>query len=187
MKTSSFIVLLLLVLTASNAAALEPVMEPHAMVYYQVSFDGEKSKASRPVFGFRVDRVSFSPGGMIEYRQLLKEPAMFDFRVGNKGVEGIYISGVDYLRQYRSIYRADEESGGETEGDTKETAKAGTEGDTNETAEAGAEEKKTGELKQPPKIVRDIGNTINAGMEAAPAGVLMGLALGVALLAGTGH
>lgn len=185
MKTSSFIVLLSLVFTAGNAAALEPVVEPHAMVYYQVSFDGEKSRDTRPVFGFRVDRASFSPGGMIEYRQLLGQPAVFDFRMGNRGIEAIYISGIDYLQQYRNIYRADEEAGGGTEGDSKEPAKAGTEGDTNETAKAGTEEKPNGELKQAPKIVRDIGNTINAGMEAAPAGVLMGLALGAALLAGT--
>lgn len=174
MKTSSLLMVLPAFLITINAAAVEPIVEPHAMVYYQVPFDGGKSQDTRPAFGFRMDRASFSPGGMIDYQQLVKQPAMVDFRIGNKGVEGIYISGVDYLQQYR-IYRAGEESGAETEAETEVTA------ETEQPAEGEADKP-----KQAPKIVRDIGNTIEAGMEAAPAGILIGLALGAGLLIGVG-
>ena len=174
MKTASLFIMLSAMLATFNALAVEPVVEPHAMVYYQVSFGGGKTQDRHSAFGFRMDRASFSPGGMIEYQQLVKQPAMFDFRLGKQGIEGVYISGIDYLQQYR-IYRAGEEEAG-----------AEPEAETDVMVEGKPEEEQTGKPRKAPKIIRDIGNTIEAGMETAPTGVLIGLALGAALLIGAG-
>ena len=78
-------------------------------VYYQIPLSASKSKKQdQHSFGFRLDRVDFNAGEMVNQNQLLNRPAVFDFKMGHKGVRGIYASGSNLLAKYQ-VNRADGE------------------------------------------------------------------------------
>ena len=52
--------------------ALEPVTEPHAMFYYQISLGGEGVRP-KSHFGFRMDQANYRPGQMIDYHGLTQK------------------------------------------------------------------------------------------------------------------
>lgn len=159
-----------LVIGSADAAARELLVEPHAMFYYQIPFDGGTIAEKENSFGFRVDHIMHSPKRHIEYTGLMERTAILDLRLNRHGVRSFHISGVDYLKKYR-IHRANGEDGGQA------TADADTGGDENTEGEE--------ELPQAPKVVRDVGNTITFLMEKAPVGVLIGAGIGIGLLVGS--
>lgn len=97
--------LLLLPLQQVNA---EQISEAHAMFYYQVPLGAVKAKQKQHSFGFRMDRVDFDAGQMVDQQSLLSRPAVFDFKMSSKGVQGIYTSGNNLLEKYK-VNRADGE------------------------------------------------------------------------------
>lgn len=167
-----FIVILasVLVMGSADTAARELRVEPHAMFYYQVPFDGGAVVDKENSFGFRVDHIMHSPDHAVEYAGLMQRPAILDLRLNRHGVRSFRISGVDYLKQYR-IHRAAGEDDGQETADTETNGNGDPEGEE--------------ELPQAPKVVRDVGNTITFLMEKAPVGVLIGAGIGIGLLVGS--
>ena len=84
------------------------ISEHHAMFYYKVPLGGSKIKQDQHTFGFRMDRVSFNAGEMLDQQKLFHRPAMFDFKMNHQGVEGIYLSGNNFMDKYR-VSHADED------------------------------------------------------------------------------
>lgn len=175
MRITILAILSMILLIPVQGMALETVSEAHAMIYYQVPFSANKSEQKKHSFGFRMDHTSYKPGNMISYQQMMKKTAAFDFKMGHEGVQGLYVSGVDYLQLYR-LQRAAEDGQSEADG-----------GD--EMADAGDEPGQEAEAKKPnpvTKVAGDIGGTIDEIMEIIPLGFLIGGAVGVVLITGAG-
>jgi len=85
-------------LLACNCYAQTPVSEPQAMVYYQIPLGGNNTQQKKHAFGFRMDRTISTDGSSIKYQDLIKKPALVDFKMGYDGVRSLNIAGVDYLR-----------------------------------------------------------------------------------------
>lgn len=116
MRINLFYLFCLIILAPVKSMALEPVNEAHAMFYYQAPFSASKAEQKKHSFGFRMDQASYEPGQMIQYQQLMNKPAAFDFKMGHEGVQGLYVSGVDYLQLYRLRKAAEGEDGGDADG-----------------------------------------------------------------------
>ncbi len=167
MRINLLSILCLVLLVPVNSMALEPVNEAHAMFYYQVPFSANKAEQKKHRFGFRMDQTSYKYGEMIQYQQLMNKTAMLDFKMGYEGVQGLYVSGVDYLQRYR-LARAAEDDQGEAEDDVD--------------ASDDADEKDSiGK-----KIASDIGNTIEEITDIVPLGFMIGGAIGLVLITGVG-
>jgi hypothetical protein len=163
MRINLLAVLSMILLTPVQGMALEPVSEAHAMLYYQVPFSASKAEQKKHSFGFRMDHTSYKHGDMISYQKMMNKTAAFDFKMGHEGVQGMYVSGVDYLQLYR-LRRAAEDEGGD------------------EVVEEAADEK-TNPVKE---IAGNMGETIDEIMDIIPLGFLIGGAVGVVLLTGAG-
>lgn len=96
---------LLLSLLTSVGYAAEPVLEPHAMIYYQIPFGGKDYNERRHSFGFRMDRAVVEPTQYIDYQRLIKQPALLDIKMGRDGIDAMMFAGVDYLKKFR-VYQA---------------------------------------------------------------------------------
>jgi len=83
-----------------NSNALEPVMESHLMLYYQIPLGGNKIDQRKHSYGFRMDRTIVKSRQPIDYQQLLKQTPMFDIKMGHDGIKALNISGIDYLKKY---------------------------------------------------------------------------------------
>ena len=163
MRINLLPILCIVLLLPVKSIALEPVNEAHAMIYYQVPFSVNKSEQKKHSFGFRMDHTSYNPGEMIQYSKMMKKTAAFDFKMGHEGVQGMYVSGVDYLQLYR-LRKAAEDDSDEVAVDTD------TENKSNPVTE----------------VAGNIGETIDEIMDIIPLGFLIGGAVGVVLLTGAG-
>lgn len=173
MRISLFCILSLIILVPVKSMALEPVNEAHAMFYYQVPFSASKAEQKKHSFGFRMDQASYEPGQMIQYQQLMNKPAAFDFKMGHEGVQGLYVSGVDYLQRYRLSRAAEDEQSGDENGE--------------EGAEASADSDENGKSSNPvTKVAGDIGATIDEIMDMIPLGFIIGGAVALVLVTGAG-
>jgi len=144
--------------------AVEPINEVHAMFYYQVPFGVNRVEQKKHSFGFRMDHASYVPGEMIRYQQLMNQTAAFDFKMGHDGIQGLYVSGVDYLQRYRLNKAAEDEN--------------------SENGDASGE---AGKSKNPvTEVAGNIGETIDEIMDSIPLGFLLGGAVGILLLTGVG-
>ena len=167
MRNHLFSFLSLLMLLPLNAQALEPVNEAHAMFYYQVPFSASKVSEKKHSFGFRMDHTSYERGGMIEFQQLMKKTAAFDFKMRHDGVDGMYVSGVDFLQKYRLLRAAEGEEDMSMDEDMAEKP----------------------EVKQPStisKVGTDIGNTVEDLVSIVPLGFMIGGAIAIVLVSGAG-
>lgn len=124
MRSSLVISALLSALLSANVMAFETV-KPHAMFYVHVPFAGSGPAAGETTFGLRLDNihVDYSDSTYIDFTRQIGRPAVLDFRMGRKGLDGIYIAGTDYLRLYR-VNRQNAEEGEEVEMQTDEEAAA---------------------------------------------------------------
>ena len=118
MRTLNIVVGSLLALLPYCSSADDLLMEPHAMIYYQVPFGGGE-QPSAASFGLRLDRAMVDRQEGIEYRQLLLRPALMDFQFTAHGMQQLSVAGTDYLKLYR-IQRAAEE--GAAQGGTAKPA-----------------------------------------------------------------
>ena len=134
------------------------INEPHAMVYYQIPFSGSKQDSGHQ-FGLRLDRTVHDSRASIEFARLLQQPAMMDFRVGRDGVETFKVAGTDLLARWRAYQAAEEEAAKSESGNGEATGE---------------------ETKEEDKL------TVDKILNNAPAGVLIGAAIGVVLLVGAG-
>ena len=166
MRTALLSFIFILSLTPVSSMALEPVNEAHAMFYYQVPLGGAKPEQKKHSFGFRMDHTSYQHGEMIQYHNVMKKPAAFDFKMGHDGVEGMYVAGVDYLAQYRLKRAAEDESGD------------------SENVEMAEEEDKGPNAVE--KVASDVGNTIEDIYHTIPLGFMIGGIVAIVLVAGVG-
>ena len=163
MRIKLISILCVFIFLPAQSMALEPINEAHAMFYYQVPFSVNKAKEKKHSFGFRMDHTSYGHGGMIQYQQLMKKPAAFDFKMGHEGVEGMYVAGVDYLQLYRLKRAAEEES-----------------------EDADAPVKKNDSPSTASKAGTMISDNIEEIWETVPLGFMIGGVIGIVLLTGAG-
>lgn len=152
-----------LCLAAGNAVA-DNVYEPHAMLYYQVSFsaNGKDRKAS---YGLRLDQTYHSRNEVPDFRSLLSRPALAEFRLASDGTQFLNIAGTDVGR----AYRVNSANGEETTAGTPEAGEpASGETSTDESGDATEEEP----------------SALGQYLEDIPAGYLIGIGLGIVLLTG---
>jgi hypothetical protein len=98
MRISTLILGLLLTTVSANTMAVETGMNPQAMVYISIPLDGTVSSGNKTTYGFRLDSHAYSRFDNVTYTRQLERPAVFDFKMASGGIEGIYISGIDYYR-----------------------------------------------------------------------------------------
>jgi hypothetical protein len=137
---------------SSSAYAIEPVLDQHAMFYYQVPLGASNSHEARHNFGFRFDRTMMQPGEIIQYQSLMRDPAVVDIRMGYDGIRELQLNGIDYVERYYVL------NGANAEGTENGNGEGGT-----------TEEKKPG---------------LDELMHSIPTGVLIGGAIGIAILSG---
>ena len=169
MRNHLISLLSLVILLPVNAMALEPVNEAHAMFYYQVPFSTSKVSEKKHSFGFRMDHTSYERGGMIEFQKLMNKTAAFDFKMKHDGIDGMYVSGVDFLQKYRLLKAAEGEEDMEMGSDEEMAEKP--------------------EVKQPStisKVGTDIGNTVEDLVSIVPLGFMIGGAIAIVLVTGAG-
>ncbi len=177
MRTLSLFLFMFISLMSFNSIAIEPIVEPHVMIYYQVPFGGSNKNMNKHTFGFRMDRTVVVHGEAIDYQSLMKQPAVFDLKMGRDGIDSLYISGTDYLEQYR-LYKVHRVNGEEeimtepAEGEVVEEDLSSVEEDVSE-EEVQEEEEYDG-------------LTIGGILDETHTGWLLGLAIGIVLLSGVG-
>lgn len=154
---------LVLCLATGNAAAGD-VYEPHALLYYQVSFSGsaQDRKAS---YGLRLDQTYHARNETPDFRQLLARPALAELSFDSEGAGSLNIAG--FGRAYR-MHRANGEGSAGTEAPAEPEA-----------GEPAAEEPQ-------PETASDEedGRSLGEYLEEIPAGYLIGIGLGVVLVTG---
>lgn len=112
-----------LILIAVNSYAIEPVFDQQAMMYYQVPLGASSSKDARHNFGFRFDRYSIQPGEVIQYQDLMRQPAVLNIQMGYSGIQELQLNGVDYAEYFQV------QNGAATEGSDAENTDAADSGE----------------------------------------------------------
>jgi len=152
-----------------NVSAIEPVNDQQVMLYYHIPLGADKQH-SKHQFGLRFDNINHDPREVVQISALESRPAAMDFRMGYDGVQSIRIHGVDYAAYL--IARAAEGEGSPVEPVTE--TQAPEEATTAETAPA--ETAEATEEKGP----------IQKKLDELPFGVVIGVILGIGLIAGVG-
>jgi hypothetical protein len=101
MRISTLLTTLLLTVFSANTMAFETDVNPQAMFYINIPLDGTESKRDKTTFGFRLDSHGYTRFDNVPYVKQLDRSAVFDFKMAPDGIEGIYISGIDYLKLYQ--------------------------------------------------------------------------------------
>jgi len=174
MRKTLIITAALLVLGSASVTAQELVVEPQAMIYYRLPFGGGSQADRQTSFGLRMDQVVHARGRVIRFDRLLQRPPLLALEMNRHGLRALRLAGRDYLHRYVS-HRAD--------GDDQ----AATTGAGEDEAAATAEEDGAGEETESAHVGRDISDTVSTIFEKTPAGILIGVAFGAALLAGVGN
>jgi hypothetical protein len=167
MYLTKIITMLLVSLLSFSTQAFESSVKPLVMVYLTVPLDGTRVNEDAFNYGFRLDHVAYTPGEPVNYQQQFQRTASLDFRMDKQGLDGIYISGKDYLHSLR-VNRQNEDQGSD------ET-----------TAEATDDAATDIEDEDDGLTVSDRIKGVIADMRAvAPMGIYMGVGLGIVLLLG---
>jgi hypothetical protein len=159
--------MLLVSLLSFSTQAFESSVKPLVMVYLTVPLDGTRVHEDRFNYGLRLDHVNYTPGEPVNYQQQFRRTPSLDFRMDRQGLDGIYISGKDYLPSLRANRQNQDEGSVET------------------TAEAADEAAADDEDEDDGLTVGDRVKGVIADMRAvAPMGIYMGVGLGIVLLLG---
>lgn len=111
MRPNKLILIVIAFLVVSNCNAVEPILEPHAMLYVKIPLGSRHKDTMKPSFGFRMDTALVEPGKPINYPKLFNRQAILDLRMGRAGIEELKISGVDYLKRIRTLHANGDDSG----------------------------------------------------------------------------
>lgn len=159
--------------------AVEPVDDQQLMLYYHVPLGAGNQQSAKHQFGLRMDRTTHDPRDTVQIDVLEKQQATIDFRMNYDGVQSIRIHGVNYASYLVARAAASDESEEaitSTESDTA-TGEDTTEGDpTAATEETAAEEKPAEDEK----------TIVQQTLDDLPFGVVIGVLLGIGILAGVG-
>jgi len=157
---------------STGVFAVEPVNEQQVMLYYHIPLGADRQDNNKHQFGLRFDQTTHEPGDVIQISALENRPAAMDFRMGYDGVQSLKIHGVDYAAYL--IARAAE--GDEVPVDAADEQEIPTESTDGE-GEATAETEEPGEPEK---------SAIQTKMDNLPAGVIIGVLLGIGILSGIG-
>lgn len=135
MRLYKLILIVIAFIVVTNCNAVEPVLEPHAMLYFKIPLGSRDKDNLKPAFGFRMDTALVEPGKPIDYPKLFSRQAVFDLKMGRTGIEELKISGVDFLKQIRTLHANGDDSSApaDTEGTTADDAGAVEQGETETT------------------------------------------------------
>jgi hypothetical protein len=101
MRFSILLLTLSLTIISANTMAIETGFNPQAMFYINIPFDGKDASQDKSTYGFRLDSHAYTRYDNVPYVRQLDQTAVFDFKMAPDGIEGIYISGIDYLKLYQ--------------------------------------------------------------------------------------
>lgn len=152
-----------------NVSAIEPVNDQQVMLYYHIPLGADKQH-SKHQFGLRFDNINHDPRDVVQISTLEARPATMDFRMGYDGVQSIRIHGVDYAAYLIARAAEGEDSPVEPVTETQ-TAEEVTTAET-----APAETAEAPEEKGP----------IQKKLDELPFGVVIGVILGIGIIAGVG-
>ena len=170
-------VAVLLAVFSMNVSAVEPVDEQQIMLYYQIPLGAGKPQDRKHQFGLRFDQVTHAPGQDVHISNLEGKTAVMDFRMGYDGIRSLKIHGVDYASYL--IARA-----AEGEKAPVEAAPATTATPPAESAPAeGAATAATAETAEAPKAEK---GPIQQKLDDLPFGVIIGVIIGIGIIAGVG-
>ena len=171
MRIYSTILSLILVFLCSSVSAVEPIIEQQLMLYYQIPLGGNNQHSSKHKFGLRLDQTLHSPRQVTEFSSVMKKPAMLDLQMQHKEPLAFKIHGVDYTeRLYTHHADAAENAAADTQNIPEETGAEATAATEGEVAEEATEEK----------------TIVQKTLDEMPTGVIIGVILGIAILAGVG-
>lgn len=135
MNLNKLIMTVIASLVAFNVNAAEKIIEPHAMLYYQVSFGNSNAHVVKQSFGFRLDEALVEPRHPVNYQKLFRRPALFNLKMDDTGVMSLNITGVNFLKQVRTLHASEDDSstsagggatgGADAKGQTKSAGKKG--------------------------------------------------------------
>ena len=108
MRLLNLVFTLILTLFSANTMADDLAMNPQAMFYISVPFDGPRYTEDKSTYGFRFDSHAYSRYDKVSFIQQLDRPAVIDFKLTPGEIEGIYLSGVNYYQLYK-IYKQNED------------------------------------------------------------------------------
>ena len=106
---------ILLCLLSTNVFAVEPVLQQQGLFYFNMSFDTDQHIKTEHNFGFRVDRALLAPGENISMSQLVNNPAVFNLKLNNHGLQAFEFNGVDYSYIDNVYHAAEADTGAETQ------------------------------------------------------------------------
>ena len=181
------IALICLVVFSTGAFAVEPVNEQQVMLYYIIPLDADKHDNNKHQFGLRLDQTTHNPGDVIQISTLEKRPAALDFRMGYDGVQSLKLHGVDYAAQLIARAAEDEQNpaGATTESPETPAEQPATTDEGQQTAETPAPEGE-GEQGAATEESKENKTMVQEKIDALPFGVVIGVLLGVGVLAGLG-
>ncbi len=154
-----------LLVFSMHSLAFEPELQQQGMFYINVSFDAGQTTKTKHHFGFRVDQGLVQPRQTMMLSTLAKKPAALDIQYTNTGMQAFNIHGINYLREVLVARGAE----------TSEDETVATEESVDDTTEVEAEED-TAVVEATP--VRDLDVKF---------GVVVGLAIGLITVAGSGN
>jgi len=188
----------ILVCLCSSVQAVEPIRDHQMMFYYQIPIGADKQQDKKHKFGLRFDQTMHNPREVTDFSSVMKKPAMLDLQFRYKEALAFKVHGIDYTERLYvqsadaenvkapAIDEADLEAG--TAGiDTAEEAEAEAAEEVVDTAEEGevatgseAEVTEKAEEKKAEKTV------VQKKLDELPFGVIIGVLLGIGIIAGVG-
>lgn len=150
------------------AYAVEPVDDQQILMYYEIPLGGISKNSKKHQFGLRLDRTQNLPGEVTQLGQLVKKPALMNLQKRKNESITFKIHGVDFTNRLKA-HQADENESSEAVAEN---------GGTDEQTETDA----TVETPSP----EDDKTVVQKTLDELPKGVIIGVAIGIVLLAGIG-
>jgi len=166
----------LLALISMNVSAVEPIDDQQIMFYYQIPLGAGKPQESKHQFGFRFDQVTRAPDQDVHISTLDGRTAALDFRMGYDGIKSLKIRGVDYAAYLIARAAEEDKSPVEAPPAAKETTPP---------EAAPAEEAKI-ETTQTAEAPKEEKGPIQQKLDELPFGIVIGVIIGVGIIAGVG-
>jgi hypothetical protein len=170
----TLITMICFIIFSTGVFAVEPINEQQVMLYYHIPLGADRQDNNKHQFGLRVDHTTHDPDDVIQISTLEGRPAALDFRMGYKGVQSLKIHGVDYAAYLIARAAEGEEAPVEVTAEPEATA---------ETATVESETGPSAETEEKPQEEKTI---VQNTLDNLPAGVIIGVLLGIGLLAGVG-
>jgi hypothetical protein len=173
----TLIAIICLITIPTGVFAIEPVNEQQIMVYYHIPLGADRQGENKHQFGLRFDQTTHDPGEVTHINTLEDRPAAMDFRMGYQGMQSFKIHGVDYSNLIARAAEGEEMPVEETDIQAAPTEPA-TQEDQSEPAVAIED--------QPEEKTEVEKSAIQTRLDELPFGVIMGVILGIGILAGVG-